>query len=85
MRVSLVLRAVVPSMVAALLATPGAKAADLITLYRQAATQDPAVTSAQASLQAARERVTQAEAANGFAVGINASANANYFDSWQPV
>ena len=80
MRVSLVLRAVVPSMVAALLATPSAQAADLITLYREAATQDPAVTSAQASLQAARERVAQAEAANGFAVGINASANANYFD-----
>ena len=81
MRVSLVLRAVVPSMVAALLATSGAQAADLITLYREAATQDPAVTSAQASLQAARERVTQAEAANGFAVGINAGANANYFDA----
>ena len=55
--------------------------ADLLSLYREATTQDPAVASARASLIAARERVSQAEAANGFAAGVNASANANYFDS----
>lgn len=62
------------------LAISGANAADLLSLYREAAGQDPAVASARASLQAARERVTQAEAANGFGAGINASANANYAD-----
>jgi len=62
------------------LALSGAQAADLLSLYREAANQDPAVASAKASLQAARERVAQAEAANGFSAGINASANANYFD-----
>ena len=80
-RISLALRAVALFVLPVVLATSGAHAADLLTLYREAATQDPAVTSAQASLLAARERVTQAEAANGFAVGINASANANYFDA----
>jgi outer membrane protein len=62
------------------LAIGGAHAADLVSLYGDAAKQDPAVASAQASLSAARERVTQAEAANGFGAGINAGANANYFD-----
>ena len=70
-----------PVSVAALaLAMSSAYSADLLTLYRDAATQDPAVASAQASLLAARERVAQAEAANGFAAGVNAGANANYFD-----
>lgn len=63
------------------LAMSSAHSADLLTLYREAATQDPAVASAQASLLAARERVAQAEAANGFAAGVNAGANANYFDA----
>jgi outer membrane protein len=63
------------------LAVAGAQAADLVTLYGDAATQDPAVASAQASLLAARERVAQAEAANGFAAGVNAGANANYVDA----
>ncbi len=62
------------------LALSSAHGADLLSLYREAANQDPAVASAVASLQAARERVTQAEAANGFAVGISAVANANYLD-----
>lgn len=62
------------------LAISGVQAADLLSLYREAANQDPAVASAKASLQAARERVAQAEAANGFSAGINASANGNYFD-----
>lgn len=62
-------------------AMSGAHSADLLTLYRDAATQDPAVASAQASLLAARERVAQAEAANGFGAGVNAGANANYFDA----
>ena len=57
-----------------------AQAADLLSLYREAANQDPAVASARASLQASRERVEQAEAANGFSAGINAGTNANYFD-----
>lgn len=57
-----------------------ASGADLLSLYREAASQDPAVASARASLQAARERVAQAEGANGFASGINAGANGNYFD-----
>ena len=71
-----------PVSVAALaLAMSSAYSADLLTLYRDAATQDPAVASAQASLLAARERVAQAEAANGFAAGVNAGANANYFDA----
>lgn len=61
-------------------AMSSAHSADLLTLYRDAATQDPAVASAQAALLAARERVTQAEAANGFGAGVNAAANANYFD-----
>jgi len=63
------------------LAMSSAHSADLLTLYRDAATQDPAVASAQASLLAARERVAQAEAANGFGAGVNAGANANYFDA----
>ena len=63
------------------LALSGAHAADLLTLYRDAATQDPAVASAQASLLAARERLNQAEAANGFAAGVNGAANSNYFDA----
>ncbi len=62
------------------LALSSAHGADLLSLYREAANQDPAVASAKASLQAARERVTQAEAANGFSAGINASANSNYVD-----
>ena len=61
-------------------AMSSAHSADLLTLYRDAATQDPAVASAQAALLAARERVAQAEAANGFGAGVNAAANANYFD-----
>jgi outer membrane protein len=63
------------------LAIASANGADLLSLYREAASQDPAVASARASLQAARERVTQAEAANGFAAGVNGSVNANYFDA----
>jgi len=35
---------------------------------------------ARASLSAARERVAQAEGSNGFATGVAAGANANYFD-----
>ena len=62
------------------LALSSAHSADLLSLYREAANQDPAVASAKASLQAARERVAQAEAANGFSAGINAGANANYID-----
>ncbi|MEO7254763.1 MAG: TolC family outer membrane protein [Casimicrobium sp.] len=61
-------------------ALSSAYGADLLSLYREAANQDPAVASSKASLQAARERVAQAEAANGFAAGINAVANANYVD-----
>ena len=79
-RTSLVWRAVAASILPAALVIAPAHAADLLTLYREAAVQDPAVSSAQAALVAARERVTQAEAANGFAVGINAAANANYLD-----
>ena len=62
------------------LALSSAYGADLLSLYREAANQDPAVASAKASLQAARERVAQAEAANGFSAGINANASGNYFD-----
>ena len=83
MRFSRVFRAIALSTLCALptvFATSGVHAADLLSLYREAATQDPAVAAAQASLLAARERVAQAEAANGFAAGINAAANANYFD-----
>lgn len=69
------------SLSALTLAIASANGADLLSLYREAASQDPAVASARASLQAARERVTQAEAANGFAAGVNGSVNANYFDA----
>ena len=61
-------------------ALSSAHGADLLSLFREAANQDPAVASAKASLQAARERVAQAEAANGFSAGINAAASASYFD-----
>lgn len=54
--------------------------ADLLSLYREAAAQDPAMAAARASLSAARERVAQAEGSNGFAAGVAAGANANYFD-----
>ena len=57
-----------------------AQGADLLTLYREAAAQDPAMAAARASLAAARERVTQAQGSNGFATGVAAGANANYFD-----
>ena len=62
------------------LALTTAHGADLLSLYREAVNQDPLVASAKASLQAARERVLQAEAGNGFSAGVNAAANANYFD-----
>ena len=71
-------RALILSALSAALSS--AHSADLLSLYREAATQDPAVASAKASLQAARERVTQAEAANSFSAGISASANSNYVD-----
>jgi len=54
--------------------------ADLLSLYREAAAQDPAMAAARASLSAAREQVAQAEGSNGFATGVAAGANANYFD-----
>lgn len=54
--------------------------ADLLSLYLEAAAQDPAMAAARASLSAARERVAQAEGSNGFATGVAAGANANYFD-----
>ena len=54
--------------------------ADLLSLYREAAAQDPAMAAARASLSAARERVAQTEGSNGFATGVAAGANANYFD-----
>jgi outer membrane protein len=57
------------------------QSADLLSLYREAVSQDPAVAAAQSSLQAAKERVAQAEAANGFSAGVTANANANYGDS----
>lgn len=55
-------------------------AADLLSLYREALAQDPAMASARAALIAARERVGQAEGANGFSSGIGAGANANYMN-----
>jgi outer membrane protein len=56
-------------------------AADLLSLYREAAAQDPAVASAKAALTAARERVTQAQAADGLTAGLTANAGANYGDA----
>jgi outer membrane protein len=61
--------------------SPTAFAADLLSLYREAAAQDPAVESAKAALTAARERVTQAQAADGFSAGLSANAGANYGDA----
>jgi outer membrane protein len=58
-----------------------AHSADLLSLYREAATQDPAVAAAQASLQAARERVAQAEAATGLSAGVTATAASGYGDN----
>jgi outer membrane protein len=70
-----------PAVIAASLASLSANSADLLSLYREAATQDPAVAAAQASLQAARERLAQAEAANGFGASLTANAGANYGDA----
>lgn len=66
---------------AVIVASPRIWAADLLTLYRAAAQQDPAVAAARASLAAARERVAQAQAANGFAASVSAAASVNYFDN----
>jgi outer membrane protein len=68
------------SLIVASLATT-AHSADLLSLYREAVNQDPAVAAAQSSLQATKERVAQAEAANGFSASVSATANANYGDS----
>ncbi|TAG01173.1 MAG: channel protein TolC [Burkholderiales bacterium] len=54
--------------------------ADLLSLYREAAAQDPGVASAKASVAAARERIAQAQAADGFTAGVSAGATANYGD-----
>jgi len=64
-----------------LLSGPAVLAADLLTLYRGATEQDPAVAAARAALNAARERVTQAQATQGFAASLTAGATANYFDN----
>jgi outer membrane protein len=56
-------------------------AADLLSLYREAAAQDPAVAAAKAALTAARERATQAQAAYGLTAGLTANASANYGDA----
>jgi outer membrane protein len=72
---------ILSSLVAASLTSSFAYGADLLSLYREAVNQDPAVAAAQSSLQAAKERVAQAEAANGLSAGVSASANANYGDS----
>jgi outer membrane protein len=69
------------SLIFTALSAPLVQGADLLSLYREAATQDPAVAAAQSSLSAARERVAQAEAANGFSASLGANASANYGDS----
>ncbi|MGL4233363.1 MAG: TolC family outer membrane protein [Casimicrobium sp.] len=69
------------SLLIASFAAQCAHGADLLSLYREAATQDPAVAAAQSSLQAAQERVSQAEAAKGLTAGITASAAAGYGDN----
>jgi outer membrane protein len=72
------------SLIATALAAQAAQfayGADLLSLYREAVVQDPAVASAQAALQAARERVAQAESANGLSANLSANASANYGDS----
>ncbi len=58
-----------------------AAAADLLTLYRAAAAQDPAVAAARAAVTAARERVAQAQAGQGFNASVSAGASLNYFDN----
>ncbi|MEN9560355.1 MAG: hypothetical protein RLZZ502_1566 [Pseudomonadota bacterium] len=62
--------------VSAILAGNIAHSADLLSLYREAQTQDPAIAAARASLAAALEKVKQAEAVNG--PSVNAQGNANY-------
>jgi outer membrane protein len=69
------------SLIVSAVFAPSAFSADLLSLYREAANQDPAVAAAQSSLQAAKERVAQAEAANGLSAGVTANASANYGDS----
>jgi outer membrane protein len=69
------------SLVAASVAVSTAHGADLLSLYREAVTQDPAVAAAQSALQAAKERVAQADAANGLSASLTAGASANYGDS----
>lgn len=66
---------------AAAAVSASAQTADLLSLYREATRQDPAVAAAEASLQAARERLAQAEAANGLSASLSANASANYGDS----
>jgi outer membrane protein len=68
------------AMTALTLAISQAHGADLLSLYREAVAQDPAVAAAKASVAAARERVTQAQAADGIQAGLSANASANYGD-----
>lgn len=76
-----VLSSVIGAALAVSAGTVSAQTADLLSLYREATRQDPAVAAAEASLQAARERLSQAEAANGLSATLSASASANYGDS----
>ena len=76
-----VLSSVIGAALAVAAGTVSAQTADLLSLYREATRQDPAVAAAEASLQAARERLSQAEAANGLSATLSASASANYGDS----
>ncbi len=69
------------SLIVTVLAAQVAHSADLLSLYREAANQDPAVAAAQSSLQAAQERVTQAEAAQGLSAGVTATASSGYGDT----
>ncbi|MCS6995960.1 MAG: TolC family outer membrane protein [Casimicrobiaceae bacterium] len=57
------------------------RAADLLTLYRLALEQDPALAAARASLAASRERLVQARAAEGFTATVTAGASINYADT----
>jgi outer membrane protein len=62
----------------ALALAPNGFSADLLSLYREAITADPATAAARASLQAARERVAFAQTANGPTANLTANGGLNY-------
>ena len=59
----------------------GARAEDLLQIYREAQKQDPAIAAARSQWEATQERVPQARSTLLPLVSAQANANANYYDS----